>query len=323
MTAAPLHLSVILCTYNPRADLIARALRALGAQTLARRRWELIVVDNNSTPALDADRLERLAARPIRLLREPRQGLVFARACGIAAARASEIVFVDDDNELASDYLDAALRVFHAEPDLGCFGGVCEGALERGVGRLKRAYLPHLGVREVGDAPLTGSGAAWGLHEPIGAGLCVRANVAEAYRTFVETDAGASGLGRQGAALLSGEDSLFSRIADVLGYAVGYRPQLFLRHHITARRLTYRYLARLLEGHGVSQVALRRLGGETISPPPRGSIWRNFGHRWRTEGLASALGHIFWDRGFARAAAQTAQTPPQALSPERLGRRAA
>ena len=50
-TANPL-LSVVLCTYNPRADYLQRCVHGLKAQTLPRERWEFIVVDNNSQPPL-------------------------------------------------------------------------------------------------------------------------------------------------------------------------------------------------------------------------------------------------------------------------------
>ncbi len=45
-------LSVVLCTYNPRADYLQRVIEGLKAQTLRQSAWELIVVDNNSQPPL-------------------------------------------------------------------------------------------------------------------------------------------------------------------------------------------------------------------------------------------------------------------------------
>ncbi len=312
-------LSVILCTYNPRPDLIARALRALACQTLPVDRYELIIVDNNSSPALVAGDLERLALRELTVLRETRQGLTFARDCGIRRSRAPVICFVDDDNELAPDYLERTLEIAAAEPGLGVWGGICEGQLERRVGRFKRAWLPHLGVRHVGGAPLTGSGEAWGPHEPIGAGITLRRDVAMGYARFVcETAATAGGLGRKGNALLSGEDSLMSRIAHRLGYAVGYRPQLVLKHHITAGRLSYRYLARLMHGHGRSFVTLARLNGEQFEGPPPAEVKRrirsNFGYRRRHEGVVTALGMWFWDRGYYHAVAEGADQQPPTVS---------
>jgi hypothetical protein len=47
-------LSVVLCTWNPRGDIVARVLAALAEQTLPADAWELIVVDNASNPPVDA-----------------------------------------------------------------------------------------------------------------------------------------------------------------------------------------------------------------------------------------------------------------------------
>ncbi len=301
MTAREIRLTAIVCTYNPRSDLIARALRAIGAQTLAPAAYELVVVDNNSRPPLDRARLERLAGRTVNLVTQTRQGLTFARVAGIRAARAPLIVFIDDDNEIMPDFFEAALAIARAEPRLGMFGGIADGALEARIGPAKRKFLPFLGVRNLGDQVLTGAGDRWGNWEPIGAGLCVRRDIALAYADFVETTQSAGGLGRRGGALLSGEDSLFSRIGDRMGYQGGYRPALKLYHRITAPRLELRYLARLMEGHGRSYVLLENICGrkvEIVGPEEsRKKLLSHFAYRLKGEGLATAAGMFFWDLG--------------------------
>ena len=44
--------SVILCTYNPRIDLLEWAVDSIGQQTLSKAHFELIIVDNNSDSSL-------------------------------------------------------------------------------------------------------------------------------------------------------------------------------------------------------------------------------------------------------------------------------
>lgn len=296
------RLSVVLCTYNPRPDLLAKSLRAISRQTLHADAFELVVVDNNSPVPLRTDVCERLALREVRVVRELRQGLTYARVAGINATSAGTICFVDDDNELEPDYLEKVLEIAASEPELGVWGGICEGAFESEVQNYKKTWLPHLGVRYAGPDPLTGNGDVWGPHEPIGAGICVRRQVAEGYVAFVEGVGGAGALGRQGKALLSGEDSLISRIAFRLGYLVGYRPQLRLNHHITAGRLKLSYLARLMEGHGRSYVVLQRLCGNTLPPCDetqiRKEMLNNFRFRRKQDGLNQAIGMYFWDKGY-------------------------
>lgn len=296
------QLSVVLCTYNPRSDLLAKALRSISWQTLHADAFELVVVDNNSTVPLRTDVCERLAIRDVRVIRELRQGLTYARVGGINATKAPVICFVDDDNELENDYLERVLEIAAAEPELGVWGGICEGVFESKVHGFKKKWLPHLGVRYVGTEPLTGDGDVWGEHEPIGAGICVRRTVANGYVAFVENVGGAGALGRKGKSLLSGEDSLISRIACRLGYVVGYRPQLKLHHHITASRLRLRYLARLMQGHGRSYVVLQRLCGSLLPFVPADQVYKiliaNFRHRLRYDGLNHAIGMYFWDKGY-------------------------
>src|SRR4030095_1866009 len=102
------RLSVAICTHNPRADYFARTLDGLRAQTLSRNEWELLIVDNASAPPLAPD----LSWHPRgRIVREERAGLTPARTCAIRSTIADLIVFVDDDNVLAPDYLALCLEI--------------------------------------------------------------------------------------------------------------------------------------------------------------------------------------------------------------------
>ncbi|GHA85377.1 hypothetical protein GCM10009069_05650 [Algimonas arctica] len=298
------ELSVIMCTYSPRPDLLVRSLRALASQTLDTSRYELIIVDNNSKPPLDKARLERLAGREIKLVVEMRQGLTFGRVCGFETARADRVCFIDDDNEINPAYLETVLAIAAMEPNLGVFGGICHGVLEGRAGWFKKSLLPHLGVRNIGLIERTGEGHEWGEHEPIGAGIVVRREVGQLYCDFVNNVASAAGLGRTDGQLLSGEDSLLSRMSALLGFPVAYRPDLQLRHHITAPRLKLKYLSKLMEGHGRSYVILQRIMGHNIPAVPTEGMTRrlivNFRHRLKNNGIRHALSDVYWDIGYAR-----------------------
>jgi len=119
-------ISVIVCTRNPRGDYLHRVLEALNAQTLPKNNWELLVVDNASNERL-ADSL-RLSWHPrARHIREDNLGLTSARMRGITEACGELLVFVDDDNVLAPDFLEKARTLYAQRPDLGAFGA---GSLE-------------------------------------------------------------------------------------------------------------------------------------------------------------------------------------------------
>ena len=112
------QLSVIVCTHDPRPDYLDRCLAVLKAQTLAPERWELLVIDNVCDPPL-ACRLELGWHACARIVREDTLGLTPARLRGIHEAAADLLVFVDDDNVLAPDYLERALQVAAEKPFLG------------------------------------------------------------------------------------------------------------------------------------------------------------------------------------------------------------
>jgi len=105
-----MELTVIIPAHNPRIDYLQRALEHLRLQTIRNSRWELLVVDNRSDNPL----LERvdLAWHPeAYVIREDELGLTRARLAGLKRARGKVIVFCDDDNLFASDYLENVLLI--------------------------------------------------------------------------------------------------------------------------------------------------------------------------------------------------------------------
>ena len=286
--APPPTLSVIVCTRDPRPDILARVLASIDAQTVTD--FDLILVDNGSTPPLD------LPGR--RVVTEPEPGLSAARCAGIAAAAGDLLVFVDDDNFLAPDYLAQARRVAVAEPRVGLFGGIAKVELELPIPRWKHAVLPYLGVRDYGPKPITAYADHWGEWEPIGAGMVARRAVAERFVAMYRDSADARRLGRRGTALLSGEDTLFARAAHRVGFACSYQPGLVLTHYMKGSRLRAKYLARLMAGHGRSYVLLHRTLGKPVDDLLFRTAAARLAYRVRTAGRAGLL-TWFWDLGYA------------------------
>src|ERR1700724_388037 len=103
-----LEISVIICTYNPRMDYLARVLSALQAQTLAREHWELLLIDNASNQPLRG-RIDLSWHQHAKHVTEQKLGLTFARLRGIRESACELLVFVDDDNVLDPDYLEQAM----------------------------------------------------------------------------------------------------------------------------------------------------------------------------------------------------------------------
>lgn len=314
MSAEP-ELTIAVCSHNPDRVLLSECLTAI-AVSRGGIKAEVVVVDNASEPRLSAE--DVLAAGPdrLRLVREPRQGLIFARARAIREAGCDVICFVDDDNVIDPDFIVETARIAREEPSLGVWAGRARGRFGRLPGPLARHYISRYAVRDHGAEPITGPGDAHGPWSPIGAGMAVRKPIAVAYATLAE-GLREAGLGHAGGRVGAGEDTLFALIAARLGYQVGYRPGMALEHVIPAPRFTMRYLSSLLRAQGRSEAILARLSGEGPGPVARWSVvprlCARFALRLRSPGWREAAGHLFWDLGWFDARIASAEPEEAAL----------
>ena len=242
-------------------------------------------------------------ASPLRVIREHRQGTVFARCAGIEAARAPLLVFLDDDNHFDSNYLEEALRIAREQPSIGAFGGVARCLAQGRIPVWKQALLPYLGIRDYGYDVITSSEDRWGEWEPIGAGMVFRRVVGQRFVELVRSNPDAQRLGRRGGAgFICGEDSLLARMTYQLGYACSYQPSLRLTHFIRSSRLTAWHLARTLEGTARAFVIYEHVLGR---PAQRcGFVRSSFNlllgcaRRIRSKGLQAGFVEWFWDLGY-------------------------
>jgi GT2 family glycosyltransferase len=90
------------------------------------RAHEVIVVENRPAGSTVAATLaERFAGDGrVRCVREPRQGLSWARNAGIAVATGEILAFTDDDVEVEPDWAGAIARAFADEPSAACVTGL-------------------------------------------------------------------------------------------------------------------------------------------------------------------------------------------------------
>jgi glycosyltransferase involved in cell wall biosynthesis len=257
-------LSVIICTHNPRMDYLRRTLDALLAQTLPKEQWELLLIDNNSKEPVAA--LWDLSWHPQgRHIHEKELGLTNARLRGIKESAAELLVFVDDDNVLAPDYLSNALKRSRSHPCVGAFGGTITAEFESKPEDWISAVLPILAIVNVTHEQWTcsaGTGAQ--MVAPCGAGMVIRKAVAIYYAGKVVTDPLRRGLDRKGASLSSAGDIDMALCACALGMAVGRFPDLHLTHLIAARRLKQDYILKLVEEAVFSDMILKYIwNGQT------------------------------------------------------------
>ncbi|UCG27613.1 MAG: glycosyltransferase family 2 protein [Bacteroidales bacterium] len=120
-----IELSIIICTYN-REDYLPLTLESLATQSLDKNRFEVIIVDNNSTDKTSSychTFIEHHPGMIVKYILEKNRGLPFARNRGIKESSGSYIAFIDDDAEARKDYAANLIRVFEKYTEYEAVGG--------------------------------------------------------------------------------------------------------------------------------------------------------------------------------------------------------
>src|SRR4051794_24039564 len=283
--------TLLICTRD-RARMLAGGLEALRAlETPEGVAWEVVVVDNASSD--DTGRVvEAFAASPgaprVRLLREDRPGVAFARKRGLRESRGDLVAYVDDDCRLEPDWLVAATRFAREHPRAGAFGGRNALDWEREPPTLVSDYGDSLAGQDWGDR-------AFRLpHGPYrwvsGAGLVLRR---EAVLGAAYTERGML-RGRHSRGRGAGEDGEVQLLLRERGWETWYAPALRLAHRIPAERMRLRHLCVLNHGFGRREPYLRLLA----SGRPLTIGNRLVALRWAVADLGAVLA-LFW-KGFVR-----------------------
>jgi len=261
-------LSVVLCAHNPRPAHLRATLDGLRAQDLPLSDWELILIDNASTPPL-AGAYDVTWHPQGRIVVETTLGLAHARRRAYAEARGGLIVHSDDDNILATNYLTEALRLSRAHPKIGAFGGQIiprfdvepRNELERSFGGER--LVPRDIWSNILDDPNT---------MPWGAGMCLRRAVVEEYLRQVNLDPRRLILGRTGNRFITGEDIDLNYVAVRSGHGTGLFPALSLVHLIPPERMTEAHIIRYRAGNAYSMIILWFLHTGELAVPRRSRL---------------------------------------------------
>ncbi|MBI5692659.1 MAG: glycosyltransferase [Verrucomicrobia bacterium] len=220
--------------------------QALAAQRDAPAGWELLVIDNGSTPPLAFPE----APVPLRVVVEPRPGLLHARLAGLNHSRGDVILFLDDDTIPHPGSLASLVEFTRRHPRVGVAGGRIHPQFEAPPPPWIDACAWALALRNWGDAPLswsTAEGGALPAWSPIGAGLVVRRDVVATYAEHVARHAATiERISWHGQGVGGTEDKDLVLCVLRHGWAMGYVPGLVLEHVIPAGRLQPAYFERLV-----------------------------------------------------------------------------
>lgn len=238
------RISVIICTFN-RAAYLPKALQSLVEQTLSAEQFEVIVVDNASTDRTRQVVLEDFSGmRNLRYVYEPVPGANHARNTGRRESRAEYLAYMDDDVIVSPRWLELILEVFESvTPPPGAVGGRIEPIWEAPRPLwLSDDMLRFLAVLDVSAEPTFLNDRQW----------LMSANMAFPKRVLEEAGGFDVHMGRVGNKLLSMDENLLQQRLRELGYGLFYHPDMAVRHHVPAGRLTKNWFLRRMYWEGAS-----------------------------------------------------------------------
>jgi glycosyltransferase involved in cell wall biosynthesis len=246
--------SVLICTYNRQA-LLARTLDSLAESRVPEAlRWEVIVVDNNSTDAT-RQAIESRAVwypAPLRRIFEPRQGKSHALNAGIGASAAPLIVFTDDDVRVPPGWLEAGVRPLLERADIDYTGGPVRGMFDTPP----PAWIDGDRGLLWGPIALVDYGPEPFIFEErqriaLGVNMAARRSLIDRVGGFHPE------LERKGTSLMGqGQAEFFFRTRAAGRYGL-YVPEMVLEHHVPAARLTRAYYRRWWYWKGIARARIQ------------------------------------------------------------------
>lgn len=275
-----MHLTVALCTYRPLTKHITRCLAGLRGQHLPAAAWELLFVCDGPTresiEALGVDWHPRVTFLP-----ETGKGIAKARLQALRRFadddRSGLLLFVDDDNVLAPDFLEKGVEIAAHEPRLGCWGGQLLAEFEEPPPEWTQEYAKYIAV-----FPLERARRATIFQKgdfdavPPTAGMFLRKEVARHFLHLVDSHPERMALGGTRANPLCGEDMDIGLSAFDIGLEVARFPELKLTHLIPPNRLTEEYIARLLTSIRAGTLVLEAIRGFGLPKTGTLKLWMDW-----------------------------------------------
>ncbi|MEO6231195.1 MAG: glycosyltransferase [Ferruginibacter sp.] len=240
-----LAFTIIICTHNPNEQLLNRLLTALQQIENPGLIQELIIVDNNSTGSLAELKSVRdfvVSNSRVRIITESKPGLTNARIAGIKLATADWIIFFDDDNEPAVNYLSHSASLVNQYPQVGAWGpgNVSVEFFGKPVENWILNFKHLFQLRYASEIKFSNKKDYQDCY-PHGTGLVISKKIAVDYIALYET--GALTLSdRVGKSLSSGGDTQMVLLTIKNGLYAGISPHLNINHLIESKKANLTYL---------------------------------------------------------------------------------
>lgn len=250
--------SIIICSYNPNHSIFEKLLNAILHFGSTSPCHEVIIVDNNSSPALSQDETVQSflsKKQNSRVITENKPGLTNARIAGIKDSNAEWLVFFDDDNEPAKGYLIEAKKIIDQYTEVGAWG---PGNIHVNyVGQKENNYLDNLKPlfqqRTSSEICFDNNKVEGNVCYPYGTGLIIRRDILTVYIDEVEKNM-LTMSDRKGNSLLSGGDTQILYIGLRMGFFAGSGPSINLTHHILPGKTKFINVLKLVYSVNSGQV---------------------------------------------------------------------
>lgn len=242
-----MEFSVIICTFN-RSKILAQCLTSLSQQSFSKEKYEVIIVNNNSTDDTEDMAMSFSRHWPFfKYVTENDQWLSKARNTGSYLATGEYLLFLDDDVILPAGYLE---RVFYVKNNYGfkCWGGV---------------DMPYYET----EKPLWVKDSYLQFRLPYTAFHQVNASKKECVTGFsfiIEKkllfDMGGFDprVGMKGDVVGYGEETFLQHRLHDLAVPIGYDPELRLYHHMLPHKLKLKWYFDAADALGKSQAVFKR-----------------------------------------------------------------
>jgi glycosyltransferase involved in cell wall biosynthesis len=248
--------SVIICCYNSSTRL-SKTLSHLADQQISKSlNSELIIVDNNSTDntGAEASRIWKNLNPELefKIVEEKIPGLAAARERGVKESKYKYVIFCDDDNWLAPNYVSLAYSLLVENQNFGAVGGQSEAVFEDGFQKPdwfdENEKLYAVGRQATQSMDITES-----KYYTWGAGMAFRKDL---YFKVVNKNFPSLLTDRKGAELTSGGDVEMCLRFILAGYRIYYDERLKFKHFVPTNRVNKDYIERMTAGNEKSYATL-------------------------------------------------------------------
>lgn len=293
------NISVIICVWNPNHRLLHQVIQSLQKQTLPQDNWELLLIDNKSDVEVSSW-LDLSWHRNYSIIREEKQGLIYARIAGTIHAKYDILVSVDDDTVLENTYLENVLKIYNKYPQLGIIGGRSIPIFETTPPTWISEFYRILAIRDLGEFPIIEqlkdqeSLSTYPQSSPLL--IAPLKSCMLGYIDFFTNSIFSKELGRKGNILSSGEDNDINLYVYNSGVSLGYFPELIFYHIIPENRTKVDYLAKLTYSSSLSWIKV--LENYQINPQKKIPSWtvplRNIKAWFAQKAWRSDVNYIKW-----------------------------